>query len=275
MKLIHKTAIVTGAGNGIGQATALSFARQGAQVVVSDIDFAAAQLTADKIKDTGGEAIAVRADVSSLDDIQSLIDNTVGHFGKLDILVNNAGVILPKKLDDVSEAEWNRLCDINLKGVVFGCKLALPELRKSKGNIVNMASMTGVSGQQNNSVYSATKGGVIALTRSLAIDCAMESVRVNAVCPAGVSTPLLESWLASSENPEEARNNQDYSHLLGRTATSQEIASVVTFLVSNEASFITGQDIHVEGGATLGYGVGPKAEWSSVLQPRQDTQNQE
>lgn len=268
MKLADKTAIVTGAGNGIGQATALSFAKEGAQVVVSDIDYAAAQTTTQKIKDMGSEAIAVKTDVSNLADLQSLIDKTVRHFGQLDILVNNAGVILPKRLDDVSEEDWNRLCDINLKGVVFGCKLALPELRKRKGNIVNMASMTGVSGQQNNPVYSATKGGVIALTRSLAIDCAMEGVRVNAVCPAGVSTPLLEKWLANSEDSEKARINQDYSHLLGRTATSEEIASVVAFLASNEASFITGQDIHVEGGATLGYGVGPKAEWHSLLPPR-------
>lgn len=268
MKLTHKTAIVTGAGSGIGQATALLFAKEGAQVVVSDIDYAAAQSTTTTIENAGGIAITVKTDVSNMEDLQSLINQTVSQFGKLDILVNNAGVILPKKLDDVSEEDWNRLCNINLKGVVFGCKFALPELRKSKGNIVNMASMTGVAGQLNNPVYSATKGGVIALTRSLAIDCAMEGVRVNAVCPAGVSTPLLENWLASSEKPEEARMNQDYSHLLGRTATSEEIASVVAFLASNEASFITGQDIHVEGGAALGYGIGPKAEWHSKLQSK-------
>lgn len=268
MKLTSKTAIVTGAGSGIGQATALLFAEEGAQVVVADIDYSAAQATAQKVSEKGVEAMAVRTDVSNLDDLKSLIDTTVEQYGKLDILVNNAGVILPKKLDDVTEEDWQRLCDVNLKGVVFGCKFALPELRKSKGNIVNMASMTGVSGQLNNPVYSATKGGVIALTRSLAIDCAMEGIRVNAVCPAGVSTPLLENWLASRESPEKARISQDYSHLLGRTATSEEIASVVAFLASNEASFITGQDIHVEGGAALGYGVGAKAEWQSVLQSR-------
>ena len=261
MKLTHKTAIITGAGSGIGRATALLFAVEGAQVVVSDIDYAAALATATLIQDKGGEALALETDVSNLDDLQSLIDTTVNQFGKLDILVNNAGVILPKKLDDVSEEDWHRLCDVNMKSVVFGCKFALPELRKSKGSIVNMASMTGVSGQQNNPVYSATKGGVIALTRALAIDCAMEGVRVNAVCPAGVATPLLEDWLAKNKDAEQARINQDLSHLLGRTATSGEVASVVAFLASQEASFITGQDIHVEGGATLGYGAGPKAEW--------------
>lgn len=261
MKLNQKTAIITGAGSGIGQATALLFAQEGAQVVASDIDYAAAQATAQQIVDQGGDALAIKTDVSSLDDLKSLIEATVKHYGKLDTLVNNAGVILPKKLDDVSEEDWHRLCDVNLKGVVFGCQFALPELRKSKGTIVNMASMTGVSGQQKNPVYSATKGGVIALTRALAIDCAMEGIRVNAVCPAGVATPLLENWLASSEDSEQARISQDYSHLLGRTASSEEVALVVAFLASSEAAFITGQDIHVEGGATLGYGVGPKAEW--------------
>ena len=139
------------------------------------------------------------------------------------------------------------------------------QLKASKGSIVNMGSMTGVVGQQFNPAYSATKGAVIALTKALAIDLAPLGIRVNSISPAGVKTPLLSDWLQKQENPEQASLAQDRSHLLGRTATSKEIANVALFLASDDSSFVTGENIVVDGGATIGYAAGPKPEWDRAV----------
>ncbi|MFB5189148.1 SDR family NAD(P)-dependent oxidoreductase [Alicyclobacillus fastidiosus] len=260
-RLEQRVALITGSGSGIGRAAAIMFAKEGAKVAVVDLDLLAAQETARRITSGGGQAVAIRCDVSDAQDVESAVKQAVEHYGKMDILFNNAGVVLPKYLEAVEEAEWDHLFDVNVKGCFLFVKYSLAHIRATKGTILNMGSMTGLAGQRKNPVYSATKGAVIALTRSLAVDLAPEGVRVNAICPAGVLTPLLENWFSQQANPDEFRRGQDLSHLLGRTATPDEIASVAVFLASDEASFITGQAIPVEGGATLGYGVGPKAEW--------------
>ncbi|GMA61242.1 glucose 1-dehydrogenase [Alicyclobacillus fastidiosus] len=260
-RLDQRVAVVTGSGSGIGRAAAIMFAKEGAKVVVVDLDLPAAQETVRRIADEGGQAIAIRCDVSDAQDVKTSVERVVEHYGRLDILFNNAGIVLPKYIEEVEEAEWDHLFDINVKGCFLFIKYSLAHIRATKGTILNMGSMTGLAGQRRNPVYSATKGAVAALTRSLAIDLAPDGVRVNSICPAGVLTPLLEKWFAQQANPDEFRRGQDLSHLLGRTATPDEIASVAVFLASDEASFITGQSIPVEGGATIGYGVGPKAEW--------------
>jgi NAD(P)-dependent dehydrogenase (short-subunit alcohol dehydrogenase family) len=260
-RLNGQVSIITGAGSGIGRAAALMFAREGAKVVVADINSLAAEETVRQIQGEGGQAVAVVSDVSKVKDVQRVIETAVSRFEKIDILFNNAGIVLPKYIGEIEEDEWDHLFEINVKGIYLCIKYALPELRKTKGKIINMGSMTGLAGQKRNPAYSATKGAVVALTRSLAIDLAPEGIRINSICPAGVLTPLLERWFSQQPDPESFRRSQDLSHMLGRTATSDEIASVALFLASDESSFITGQSIPVEGGATIGYGVGPKAEW--------------
>ncbi|MDQ0338330.1 NAD(P)-dependent dehydrogenase (short-subunit alcohol dehydrogenase family) [Caldalkalibacillus uzonensis] len=261
MRLKDKVVIVTGGASGIGEASARLFAQEGAKVVVADINMEKAEAIAEKIREDNQDSIAVHCDVSNESHVCSLIENTITTFKQLDILFNNAGIILPKRLEEIETAEWNRLFDVNIKSIYLTIKYAIPHLKQTQGNIINMASMTGVIGQRSNAAYSASKGAVIALTKAAAIDYAPFNVRVNAICPAGVKTPLLESWFETQHDPEKARLEQDLSHMLGRTASTEEIARAALFLASEEASFVTGVALPVEGGATLGYGAGIKPEW--------------
>ncbi|WP_409344225.1 SDR family NAD(P)-dependent oxidoreductase [Paenibacillus sp. MBLB4367] len=256
MQLQGKVAIITGGGSGIGQSTAELFAEQGAKVAIADWNeengIRTVRSIAGRTADSSN-AIFVKTDVSNADDVKRLVEITVDTFGHLDIVFNNAAAILPKFLEDVEEPEWNRLIDINLKSVYLTAKYAIPELRKAKGCIISMASLNGLIGQKQNAVYAATKGGIIAITKALALDYAPDGVRVNCICPAGVMTPLLETWIKQQPDPTAARSTLDDMHPLGRTASSVEIAQAVLFLASNQASFITGVALPVEGGASLGY----------------------
>lgn len=264
MRLRNKVAIITGGAGGIGEASSTLFASEGAQVVIADIQGEKATHLAHLIKEKGGEATAVQCDVSDKKQVQTLIDHAISQYGKIDVLFNNAGTILPKSLEDVKEAEWDKLFQINVKSMYLTIKEAGSHLRRTNGCIINMASMTGLCGQRNNAAYSATKGAIIALTKASAIDYAPYRVRVNAICPAGVTTPLLEKWFEQQKDPEMVRKEQDLSHMLGRTATSVEIAQVALFLASEDSSFMTGTAVPVEGGASLGYGSGVKPEWNYV-----------
>ncbi|MCY0879892.1 MAG: SDR family NAD(P)-dependent oxidoreductase [Firmicutes bacterium] len=264
-------AIVTGGGRGIGQATALGLAEDGFRIAVVDRDLAKAEDTVNAILAAGGDAQGWVCDVAKPQEVQRLMTETIAHYGRIDVLVNNAGIIMPGFIEEISDADWLRVVSVNLSGVFYCIKYAMPALKKRRGCIVNVASMNGLVGQLRNPAYSATKGGVIALTRAVAIDVAPMGVRVNAVCPAGVATPLLEEWFQSHADPGSMRQATDLSHMLGRTATPEEIAAVIRFLASAQASFITGQAIPVEGGATLGYGAGPKPEWTAgKFVPRRD-----
>ena len=257
----EKVAVVTGGGSGIGRDTALLFSRHEAAVAVLDTALENAQSTADAIREEGGDSIGVFCDVSQADSVRVAFHKVMSHYDRIDILFNNAGIIMPGFIEDISDDNWSRVVAVNLSGVFHCIKCAMPELKRRRGVIVNMASMNGLVGQMKNPAYSATKGGVIAMTRSVAIDAAPFGVRVNAVCPAGVLTPLLEDWFEKQPDPARMKEDTDLSHMLGRTATPEEIGRLVLYLASDDASFITGQAIPIEGGATLGYGMGPKAEW--------------
>jgi NAD(P)-dependent dehydrogenase (short-subunit alcohol dehydrogenase family) len=251
MRLKGKSALITGAGVGIGRATALLFAREGASVTVVDRDEATVRETAGLIKAEGGSAIAVVADVSKSEDIQRMFRETVTAFGKLDILFNNAGIVKQGTVEDSSESDWEEQIATTLTSVFLGCKYGLPLIRAQKGVIINMASVAGVMGIKNRAVYSAAKGGVVALTRAIALDHAHEKVRAVFLAPATIETPSLLERIRTSPDPEQARRDFEARQPIGRLGTTDDIAYAALYLASDEAGFITGCGLTVDGGMSV------------------------
>ena len=254
-KLDGKIALITGAGSGIGRATALVFAAEGAKVAVVDRAEDHALAVAAEIGQSGGEAVTVRADVSKAADTERMVAETIGRFGRLDILYNNAGIGFARRTHLLTEEEWDRTIDVDLKGVFLGCKYALPELMKRGGVILSTASVAGIEGFRQMAAYCAAKAGVIMLTKSLAMDYAEHGIRVNCICPGSIETPLYESGFDNLTPEKRARAHQMFAamHLVGRAGEPQEIARVAMFLCSQDASFITGQAVVVDGGYTTGH----------------------
>jgi NAD(P)-dependent dehydrogenase (short-subunit alcohol dehydrogenase family) len=249
MTLKDKVAIITGAKSGIGFATALRFSAEGAEVVVADVR--AGHQEVREIAKRGGEALFVQVDVSSEPQVRALIEKAVAAYGRLDVLVNNAGVELAKKVTDTGEAEWDRLMNVNLKGVFLCSKAAIPVMQRQGGGvIVNVASELGLVGGSEIAAYCASKGGVVQLTKAMAIDHAADGIRVNCVCPGPVSTPLLEAIIGASSDPEEERRRIAEKTLLKRVGQPEEIANVIAFLASDESSYMTGAAVLVDGGWT-------------------------
>jgi NAD(P)-dependent dehydrogenase (short-subunit alcohol dehydrogenase family) len=249
MTLKDKVAIITGAKSGIGFATALRFSADGARVVVADIRDA--QHEVEEITGLAAEAIFVQVDVSSQPQVEALIVKTVATYGRVDVLVNNAGVELAKRITDTTEAEWDRLMSVNLKGVFLCSKAAIPVMQRQGGGvIVNVASELGLVGGSEIAAYCASKGGVLQLTKAMAIDHAADGIRVNCVCPGPVSTPLLEAIIGASSDPEEERRRIAEKTLLKRLGQPEEIANVIAFLASDESSYMTGAVVLVDGGWT-------------------------
>jgi NAD(P)-dependent dehydrogenase (short-subunit alcohol dehydrogenase family) len=241
--------MVTGAGSGIGRATALLFAVEGAIVVVCDIAEGAARQTAADICDAGGTALAVRTDVSISADVQSAVVAAIDTYGRLDVLVNNAGFALQGPVTEITEDDWNRSMAVNVNGVWLGCKYAIPHmLHQGKGAIVNTASRVGLRGSPNMSAYSATKGAVVLLTASLALEFAERNIRVNCVCPGPVDTPALERFWPQFPDPEAMRRAYVEAVPMKRMAGPEEIARAILFLASDESSYMTGVALPVDGG---------------------------
>jgi len=246
MRLRRKVALITGAASGIGRAIALLFAQEGAQVVAADWNRSSGEACVTAIRQSGGEALFVQADVAQETDVQRMVQTAVTTYGPLNILVNNAGIEMAGTVVDVSQDEWDRLMAINLRGVFLCSKHAILAMRAAGGGaIVNVASTLGLVGGHECAAYCASKGGVVALTRAMALDHASEGIRINCVCPGPVDTPLLRRF-ASPEELEEIRQTLP----LGRLAAPEEIASAVLYLVSDEASFVTGAIWTVDGGST-------------------------
>ena len=253
MRLQDKVAIITGSGSGIGKATALLFGREGAKVMSADLMADTAQATAGEIKDAGGQADSLQADVSVAADVERMINTTVERFGRLDILVNNAGIEVIMPIVQVPEEMWDRLIDVNLKGVFLGCKYAIPQMIKQGGGaIVNTASIAGLRGFATFGTYSASKGGVVLLTKTLAVEYARFNIRINCVCPGIIRTPMLERGLMAVPNPEEFLERTEQAHPLGRLGEPEEVARGMLFLASDEASFITGVPLPIDGGIYAG-----------------------
>lgn len=252
MKFAGKTALVTGAAKGIGRATALAFARAGAHVALIDRDCVA---LAEAVHEAGHPdyALAITADVAQSDEVANAVAQTLERFGRLDVLVNNAGIHFARAIDQYTDEEWNRLLAVNLNGAFYAIRAAVPALRKTRGSIVTVSSMTALVGQDHAAAYVASKGALVSMTKALALELASDGIRVNCVCPAGVDTPLMRTWAETLPDPAEVLRSQADMHLLKRLARADEIAAVIAFLASDEASFITGAVVPVEGGATLGY----------------------
>ena len=248
-----QTVVVTGGASGIGLAAADRFAKAGAHVAILDRNERDLASAAARLNGHGVRASALAADVARSSDVQSAIDRIVREQARIDVLVNNAGIAFARRIDEYTEEELDRLLAVNLKGAMLCIRAALPALRRSHGSIVSVASMTGLVGQDSGAVYSASKGGLVAMTKSLAIELARDGIRVNCVCPAGVDTPLMREWAGTLPDPPAVLQQQAAMHLVGRMAAPDEIAEAILFLASPAASFITGIALPVEGGATLGY----------------------
>ena len=252
MRLDQKICLVTGAGSGIGRATALLFAQEGGTVIAVDRSQQAAEKTQGLIEQLGGTCQAATVDVSQEQAVADLIQATIDQFGRLDVLHNNAGISLLKPITETTETDIDQILGVNLKGVIFGCKYAIPQMvKQGGGSIINTGSELAIVGQPLYSVYCASKGAVLALTRALAVEWASQGVRINAVCPGPVKTPMLQAEFDLAADPVAEEQATIQTIPVGRLGTPENIASVVLFLASDDAQFVHGAAIMADGGKTV------------------------
>ena len=253
MRLEGKVTLITGGGSGMGRVASKLFAAEGAKVVLTDVNDAAAQAVALEIAEAGGEAIHVHADVSSEDDAEAMVAAAVERFGRLDVLYNNAGVMLDTdgSVDTTDVSVWDTTLAINVKGVAFGCKYGIPAMiANGGGSIINVASFVAWLGAATSqTAYTASKGAVLAMTREIAVEYARRGIRCNALCPGPIDTPMLQELLS-----DPARRQRRMVHIpMGRLGKAEELAKAALFLASDDSSFMTGSSLIVDGGITAAY----------------------
>ena len=256
-KLDGKVAIITGGNSGIGRASAKRFAHEGAKVVIGARNEITGASLVKEIKDEGfGEAIFVKANVAKPEEVENLVEKTISEFGFIDILYGNSGIFPPGTAQDTSPETWQSVIDINLGGQFYLVKYGIPKLIKRGGGVVIFtASELGVVGTSKAVAYCASKGGIINMTRAVAIDSAPYNIRVNCLAPGPIETPMKREWLNKAENPQELEEAQTKPVLLNRFGTPEEIAELAVFLASDSSSFMTGSIVIIDGGATAWYGL--------------------
>lgn len=249
--LQDKVIVVTGGSTGIGFACAKAYVAAGAKVIVAARGADAVQAA---VAELGSGHLGLPCDVSSDTEVRTALERVINDYGRIDVVHNNAGIASPSKpLHETSDSEWNSLFDTNLRSVLHTTRHAFAALKASRGNILNTSSIVGVIGQEIHAVYTATKGGMNTLTKSMALDYARHGIRVNAVCPAGTWTPLLRQWCSEQPDPASTARYLDEIHPLGYCPEGDVVADACVFLVSDQARFITGHIMNVSGGAELGY----------------------
>ncbi|TDQ36433.1 SDR family NAD(P)-dependent oxidoreductase [Aureibacillus halotolerans] len=254
MRLQKKTVLITGAGSGIGRSTAHLFAQEGALVIVNDIMEANGQETVNQIQADGGQAVFMKADVTSPGDMKAMAAKAVERFGAIDVLFNNAGISNVGQLHEVDPDVWDKVMNVNVKGVYLTSKYVLPYMMERKqGTIINMSSCAAEMGLQARALYSATKGAILALTKAMQVDYAPYNIRVNALLPGTIFTPFVENYLKTSyDNPDEAIANIKKRQLSGDLGKPEDVAKAALFLASDESSFMMGSPLYIDGGVVFG-----------------------
>jgi len=256
MKLKDRVVVVTGAGSGIGRACAIESAKEGAQVIVADINLDGAAETVRQIVKEKGKAVIFKTDVSKPESVIDLVDFTIKSLTKIDALINNAAIQVNKTIEDITFEEWNLQMSINVGGIFLCSKYFLPYLRVTKGCIVNMSSVNGFFVEPMCAGYCTTKAAIIGLTKAMAIDHGHEGIRVNCICPGYIDAGLAEGYFQSQADPAQARVDAGRLHALWRIGKPEEVARVAVFLSGDDASFMTGASVVVDGG--FGSGLPPK-----------------
>jgi hypothetical protein len=250
MRLKDKVAIITGGSQGIGEGIARTFGRNGAKVVIADINQELGSQVIEKLKEEDIKGLFVKTDVSQEEDVKAMVKAAAGHFGGIDILINNAAVNVRKSVVETSFEEWQKVIGVNLTGAFLCSKYSIPEMEKRGGGaIVNIASWHAEKTITRLAAYAASKGGMTALTRQMSLDCGPLNIRVNAVCPSTVDTPLLQQTFANLEDPDAAFEETLKFQPMGRIGTVDDIANACLFMCSDEASYISGQTLMVDGAA--------------------------
>jgi NAD(P)-dependent dehydrogenase (short-subunit alcohol dehydrogenase family) len=245
-RLKNKIALITGAGTGIGRASALAFAREGAKLALVGRRKDPLEAVA---REAGGSALALAGDVSQLRDIDRILKETVAHFGGLNVLVNNAGILHIGTAEQITDEQWDETFNVNVRGLWLLSRAVLPHLRKSGGgSIVNVASVLGINGARNRASYAASKGAVLLLTKCMAIDHGHEHIRVNAICPSFVETDLTAEVIRKATDPSAVRQERVAVHPIGRLGQPEDIAGMAVYLASDESSWVTGAALPVDGG---------------------------
>ena len=254
MRLRDKVILITGAGSGIGKSTALLFAKEGAIVIVNDLDSISGNETVSEILNSDGEAVFIQADVTDVTSVQSMVDEAINRFERIDVLFNNAGISGVGKLHEVNIDAWNKTMSVNINGVMLPSKFVLPHMmRQNKGSIINMSSCIAEMGLANRASYSTTKGAILALTKSMQVDYASYNIRVNAILPGTIFTPFVEKYLKQSyENPEEAIEQIKTRQLSGELGMPDDVAYAALFLASDESKFMMGSPLYIDGGVVFG-----------------------